>query len=408
MAGMPTQSLKLERREDGYYRTRWTDDLGKQREKRFGKFAASARNRFNRFYNKWRTDERIRNPEAPALPTLADDFAKFMKHAHRFYVRADGSATGEAANFEDAMRETLDLFGTSPAAEFTVANLKESRKLMAKNGLCVNVINARVRKVRQVFRWFVSDLGLNAMVWHALQALQPLEAGRPLEVGTDEFITPRVSEPVGPAPEAHVFAVADACPPTIAAMIMFQYWTGARPGETCRIRATELDVSGPVWLFSPSLHKTAHRKKIRTILVGPRAQLVIAPFMTRTIGGFIFRPCDAWDERQAQRVAKYAPKAAGDYRSWASYQARSEEKIGRGGECWNPKAYAKAIMRVCDDLNIPRWSPNQLRHNAATRIRKAYGLDVAQVVLGHSKADVTQIYADIDREKAVRAMEAAG
>ena len=43
---------------------------------------------------------------------------------------------------------------------------------------------------------------------------------------------------------------------------------------------------------------------------------------------------------------------------------------------------------------VPRWSPNQLRHSAATEIRSRYGLEAVQTVLGHAKADVTQIYAE--------------
>ena len=44
--------------------------------------------------------------------------------------------------------------------------------------------------------------------------------------------------------------------------------------------------------------------------------------------------------------------------------------------------------------------PNQLRHSSATQIRKEFGLEHAQVVLGHAKADMTQRYADTDAEKA--------
>lgn len=41
-----------------------------------------------------------------------------------------------------------------------------------------------------------------------------------------------------------------------------------------------------------------------------------------------------------------------------------------------------------------RWHPNQLRHAFATRVRKAHGLEAAQVLLGHTRADVTQVYAE--------------
>ena len=41
-----------------------------------------------------------------------------------------------------------------------------------------------------------------------------------------------------------------------------------------------------------------------------------------------------------------------------------------------------------------RWHPNQLRHTFATRVRKEHGLEAAQVLLGHARADVIQVYAE--------------
>jgi site-specific recombinase XerC len=42
------------------------------------------------------------------------------------------------------------------------------------------------------------------------------------------------------------------------------------------------------------------------------------------------------------------------------------------------------------------WSPNQLRHLRGTEIRKRFGLEASQTVLGHSHADTTEIYAERD------------
>ena len=50
------------------------------------------------------------------------------------------------------------------------------------------------------------------------------------------------------------------------------------------------------------------------------------------------------------------------------------------------------------------WHPHQLRHNFATDVRKVHGLEATQILLGHAKADVTQIYAERDL---ARAMEIA-
>ena len=52
--------------------------------------------------------------------------------------------------------------------------------------------------------------------------------------------------------------------------------------------------------------------------------------------------------------------------------------------------------------------PNQLRHNAGTFLRKEFGLDAAQVVLGHRSAAVTEIYAELDQLKAADIMAKIG
>ena len=55
-----------------------------------------------------------------------------------------------------------------------------------------------------------------------------------------------------------------------------------------------------------------------------------------------------------------------------------------------------------------RWHPNQLRHLFATVVRKEHGLEAAQVLLGHARADVTQVYAERNEELAARVAEQVG
>ena len=72
------------------------------------------------------------------------------------------------------------------------------------------------------------------------------------------------------------------------------------------------------------------------------------------------------------------------------------------------KKVNKQILKEAEEMGIekpvllPHWHPNQLRHTAATEIRRQFGLEAAQVIFGHAKADVTQIYAERDTEKASR------
>ena len=57
---------------------------------------------------------------------------------------------------------------------------------------------------------------------------------------------------------------------------------------------------------------------------------------------------------------------------------------------------------------VEAWTPQQLRHTRATQIRKKYGIEAAQIILGHSKADTTEIYAERDLARARRIMGEIG
>jgi integrase len=56
-----------------------------------------------------------------------------------------------------------------------------------------------------------------------------------------------------------------------------------------------------------------------------------------------------------------------------------------------------------------RWHPHQLRHNAATLLRREFGLEAAQLTLGHASAQITDaVYAERDRAKVIEIMRKIG
>ncbi len=81
-------------------------------------------------------------------------------------------------------------------------------------------------------------------------------------------------------------------------------------------------------------------------------------------------------------------------------------------------AFRKAVQRGVQTANrhrreqalppLPTWTPYQLRHSAATRIRAEHGIEAARVLLGHTSAAVTEIYAEADLQAAARVAEQAG
>jgi integrase len=57
---------------------------------------------------------------------------------------------------------------------------------------------------------------------------------------------------------------------------------------------------------------------------------------------------------------------------------------------------------------VPQWHPHQLRHTAATDLRKQFDVETARIVLGHRTAFTTEIYAEADRAKALAAVATVG
>ena len=75
---------------------------------------------------------------------------------------------------------------------------------------------------------------------------------------------------------------------------------------------------------------------------------------------------------------------------------------------YNKNSYAQAIERGCLRAKVPVFTPNQIRHTFATKVRRDHGLEAAQVLFGHSKADVTQVYAERNRALATEVARQIG
>jgi integrase len=159
------------------------------------------------------------------------------------------------------------------------------------------------------------------------------------------------------------------------------------------------------------------------IFIGPRGQDVLQPYLLRGQDDFCFSPADS--ERKRRQIAheqRTTPLTCGNLPG----TNRTRKPRRQPGERYTPDSYRRAIERACDLAFPPasdheltnaelkawrklhRWSPNQLRHSAATEIRRRFGLEAAQVTLGHASADVTQVYAERDLEKARYVMREVG
>jgi integrase len=205
---------------------------------------------------------------------------------------------------------------------------------------------------------------------------------------------------VEPVPEEAIRAILPHLSPRVAVMVQLQHLSGARPQEVVSIRPCEVDTTGDVWLYQPRSHKTEHLDRTKVIVLGPKAQEVLLPWLDRDPEAHCFVPAEAaaWNDRRLRR------KPAGDQTEG------SEDKTPRPGpgQRYTRHSYRVAVQRACRRAGIAVWSPRQLRHTRATTIRQAYRLEAAKAVLGHADTIITEIYAERDIELAMRIMREIG
>lgn len=354
-----------------------------------------SRTQYDRLVGEWLANGRRSTIASDGGITVVELLARYWQHAKAHYVK-NGEPTGEQAAIRAAAKPLKELYGKQPAAEFGPLSLEAVRRKMIDSGWSRGNINRSVNRVRRIFRWGVSKQLIPAEVVHALTTVDGLRKGRG-EV--------RETAPIMPVETNDVDAAVAHLPPIVADMVALQRLTGMRPAEVCILRPLDLDRTGDIWSYRPESHKTEHHDRDRIVFVGPRGQEILLKYLARAAEAFCFQPQDSEAKRQAARhAARVTPTNAGN-KPGSNRVRRPRRKPGAE---YTVDSYRRAIHRACDKAGIPRWSPNRLRHAAATEVRSRFGLEAAQIVLGHSQAAVTQIYAARDHEKGREVARAIG
>jgi integrase len=229
----------------------------------------------------------------------------------------------------------------------------------------------------------------------------------------------RETEPVKPVSDRDFEATLPHLPEVVGDMARVQRLTGCRPGEVCAMRPKDIDRTGNPWQYRPASHKTVHVGRERIIFIGPRAQAILLLYLLREPESYCFSPADSERKRKETNRQKRRTPVQPSQRD----RRKRRPKV-QPTDRYVKDAYARAIRRACDAADeqahrddpttpitnriVRRWTPNALRHTAATTIRREFGLEAAQVCLGHSAAVVTQIYAERDWKLAKAVMQQIG
>jgi integrase len=318
----------------------------------------------------------------------------YFEFAETYYVKG-GSQTAEVCCIRFALRRLLKLFGDLFADEFGPKSLKMVRDEYLRDNLARSTINGNVSRIRRMFRWATENELLPVTVYQALATVPGLKHGR---------TTAREPDPVRPVSNDEIDVVLPNLPPPVRAMVQLQRMTGCRPGEVCQLRPCDVDCSSDTWVYVPVTHKSEHHGAERRIYLGPRAQDVLRPWLARPTHAFCFSPAE-WRstqnvERRRNRKSPMTPSQR------ARRPKRHPKRAAR--DKYDVASYRRAIDRACKQAKITPWSPNQLRHTRATELREKFGLDGAQVVLGHREVGTTQVYAEVNFARAATIMKEIG
>ena len=291
-----------------------------------------------------------RAPAAAKHSVSVDDLATRFLHQHN--KRPDKAKA--------AMRMLTGLFGGLPVASFSALQLQHHRAELCRKysrAYAQECLNQTIEAFRQALIW---DM-ISADTFVKLQAAA-------VRVRADEAAT-KIVEPVD---DAVVAVTLPELPETIALAVQFIRLVGCRPGEAIGLRVA--DVDQVTWVCELRHHKNAHRGKPRFLALPKAARELILPRLSRPGECYIFSP-----DQHGHR--KYERRALG-------------RAIDRGIKRANAKREALELPP------IPHWHAYQLRHARAVEVRERHNAEVAQVVLGHSKIDMTEHYAKLTKQRA--------
>ena len=329
---------------------------------------------------------------APASSSLSISelaLVYWERHVLKVHV-SEGKPTDRQYHIRLSLRPLKELYGSAPVSDFGPRALKCVREKMIADAVekrgAVNrrYVNDHVGIIKRMFRWGVAEELVPVHVFQSLEAVENLRKGWDSRV--------RERERIKPVPDEHVTAILPHVVPQVAAMIQVQRVTGMRPDEVTIMRPGDIDRREEVWLYVPRAHKLEHLEIDRVVPLGPRSQDVLQSWLDRPDDSFLFSPKEVVTETRLKRGQK-PPR---------NYRSRAPR------EHYDDESYCQAVTRACRKAGVPKWTPGQLRHNAATEIRHTYGIEAARLILGHQSVSTTEIYAEKNLREAMKIMATIG
>lgn len=373
----PKPAPRLQRDERGRGIARWTEN-GHRRKRVFGPWG---KRETVQAYSQWAAEWHVNQGHAAATPkdeiSVAALVIRCVDWAEEHYQK-NGKRTSEASGLRASLAVVNELYGECPIGEFGPVQLLAVQARWVKDGLAVQTCNGYLTRVKRCFSFGVSRGLVPAAVADALMHVPSLVAGRSAAA---------VPEPVKSAPDEHITAVLPHLHKNperrriLEAVVRLQRLTGMRPGEVLELRAEDIDRTRTPWLYRPpSGGKTLHFEKERKVWIGPAGREMLGPWLDAAETG---EPVFRLPSRKSEGYLPVPIRI--EFLRWC-------------------------LLKACEKVGVPAFTPNQIRHTRATEIHERYESDEAvAAALGNSPEVARQVYVDSPADRvAQRIAEATG
>jgi len=144
-----------------------------------------SRDRYKLVIQEWLASQKQFSPAGPTGShsqtssdiTINEVFLPYWKHVQQYY-RKNGKQTREVGNIKAALAPVLHNYGTYRVTDFGPLALKSYLKQLVEGGFTRTVINKKLSRVKQFFKWGVENELFGPQVFQALQAVRGLRCGR--------------------------------------------------------------------------------------------------------------------------------------------------------------------------------------------------------------------------------------
>jgi integrase len=349
--------------------TGWRDDNKRSHTKRFGRVGKVSKTEAKLKFEAWKLTvyPKLKAKQAAPAPryTVAQLCKDYFAEVKKRYVGPDGRHTTSVNRHKVMLESFAGMYGAEEADDMTAGKVaawlesfvaKRRRKGVGEGAKTKHTVNLALSYLKRTYRWAMTYKGVNPNTAGAVNLVQSLGANHP---------DVRRKDPIRAVAWETVDATCKHLPADVKNAVLLQWWTGMRPGEVLSMRPADLNTTDDVWVYRPAHHKTSWRGKERFVVIGPEAKAILKPLLPSRTDAPVF------------------PGVTG-------------------------QGYRRALVDAAEAAGVPSFTPNQLRHALATRVRMLKGAAAVQDLLGHASLNQQQVYVDDALERAKRLAREVG